>query len=62
MEKGVEVIAVDYLEEVLNGVLEPPRVTETIEINLAENPASLHKVLKGIKLPATNLPQPGKPC
>jgi len=62
MEKGVEVIAVDYLEEVLNNVLEPPRAAETIEINLAENSASLHKVLKGIKFPAANLPQTGKPC
>ena len=62
LEKGVEIIAVEYLEEVLNKVLEPPQAVETVEINLAENPASLHKVLKGLKLPAANLPQPGKPC
>lgn len=59
--KEIEIIPVDTLEEVLNNVLEPELV-ETVEVNLTEKGASLHKVFKGIKLSATNLPERGKTC
>ncbi|HHV65903.1 MAG TPA: ATP-dependent protease LonB [Peptococcaceae bacterium] len=62
MEMGIEVIPVETLDEVLNAVLLPPTARETIEVNLAEKENSLHKVLKGIKLPVANLPERGKPC
>lgn len=59
-DKGIEVIAVETLDEVLKAVLmEPVKMIETVEVDLAENEGSLHKVLKRIKLPVTNLPEHG---
>lgn len=61
-EPGVEIIPVDTLEEVLSSVLEAEIKMETVEVNLTEKGASLHKVLKRIKLPVSNLPEQGKTC
>lgn len=60
--KDIEIIPVDTLEEVLSTVLEPAKLRETVEVNLIEKGTSLNKVLKGIKLPVTNLPEQGKTC
>jgi Lon-like ATP-dependent protease len=61
-DTGLEVIPVETLDEVLRGVLCPLRERETVEVNLADKGAPLHKVLKGIKLPVANLPEQGKTC
>jgi Lon-like ATP-dependent protease len=62
LAKGVEIIPVETLEEVLSAVLEPVILRDTVEVNLTEKGTSLHKVLKGIKLPVSNLPERGKTC
>lgn len=62
MEKEIEIIAVDTLEEVLQAVLLPANRVETVEVDLSEKAASLHNVLKGIRLPVSNLPDRGKTC
>lgn len=62
MDPDVKIIPVDTLEEVLCDVLEPTKYVETVEVNLTEKGASLHNVLKGIKLPVSNLPEQGKTC
>lgn len=60
----VKVIPVETLDEILREVLIVDQVKPqtTVKINLTENKDSLHKVLKRIKLPATNLPEQGKTC
>ncbi len=62
LAKEVEIIPVETLEEVLSTVLEPVILRDTVEVNLTEKGTSLHKVLKGIKLPVSNLPEQGKTC
>lgn len=62
LDIGIEIIPVETLEEVLSAVLLPAMSRETVEVNLAEKETSLHKVLKGIKLPVANLPEQGKTC
>jgi len=62
IENGVAIIPVDTLQEVLDNVLIKEKRRETVEVNLSENDASLHKVLKRIKLPVSNLPEQGKTC
>ena len=62
-ENEIKIITVDTLEEVLEAVLEKANRVETIEVKVGENKnVALQNVLKGIKLPVTNLPERGKTC
>jgi len=66
MAEGVRIIPVDTLEEVLHHALifnkQREIHRETVEVSLTEDQASLHKVLKRIKMPVANLPEQGKTC
>ena len=61
-QKDVQIIGVETIHEVLQAVLIPNKKMETVEVNMTGNPSSLHKVLKEIKLPLSNLPESGKSC
>jgi len=62
MESGIEIIPVDTFAEVLRNVLVTDKLRETVEVNFTKNDVSLHKVLKRIKLPVSDLPEQGKTC
>lgn len=62
MGQEIEIIAVETLAEVLRSVLAPQKLLETVEVNLTETEASLHKVLKRMNIPVSNLPEQGKTC
>jgi Lon-like ATP-dependent protease len=62
LDNDTQIIPVDTLSEVITNALLPEKERETVKVSLTESDAALHKVLKKIKLPVTNLPEQGKTC
>lgn len=61
-ENEIQIIAIETLDDVLNGVLVMPPYANTIEVDVSDKELSLRRVVKRIKIPDGNLHEQGKTC